>query len=175
MTQAMLKGALISALLLLAGCGFQLKGSENTNISFDPNLQNVLVIGDSQNSSIPQRVISYLGNNNVSIADTRSAAEFIVTISPVRESFRTVTVDKLARDAEKELSLMVTYALQDAEGNTLQGPVNLYVERIYKHYIDDVNASDSELDIIRRELNYNLAEQIVRRLQAVKTSGQQAS
>ena len=65
----------------------------------------------------------------------------------------------------------VTYELRTARGELLSGPQRVFAERLYEYDVQGVVSSAAQLQIIMRELQDRLAEQIVNRLASVDPQG----
>ena len=152
-------GTLLLCVLLLSGCGFQLRswdlGSGYSSIALES-------AGRFDVEPTLRRALTQTG-----VPVVTNDAELVLELISSGEELRTASVSSSARTAEYELILRVRYAIRDAAGVYLAKQVSLQSSRRY--FIDRGNlvGSNEEQALLRRELRSELVQQIMRVLNAV--------
>lgn len=147
----------MTAGLLVAACGFQLRTWDLAG------LERVQVVGaDAQ--VLRRELTRALTQSGVVLTETRGDADVVVQLSDERESRRTASVGGGARAAEYEMSLAVSFGAQDAEGEELVPTRTLRAERTYRLDLDNLIGSREEETLIVRELRADLVQRMVRSL-----------
>lgn len=149
-------------LLLLGGCGFTLRGSVN----LPEALQTLQVESPVPNSEIVREVSRMLRNNSVTLADEAAANVWRLGIGAEQVSERVLSVNANARAGEYELTMTVPVQLQ--RGSETLGPETLSVARVYLADPENAVAKSEEAELIRDEMRRELAQQVLRRLQALE-------
>jgi LPS-assembly lipoprotein len=148
--------------LLLAGCGFQLRGA--ANLPFDS-----LYIDIPQTNLIGAQLARNLRNgSNAKIVDNRADAQVILTrVSEVRGK-TILSINSAGRVREFRLRYTFNYSLVDQKGQNVAVPATLSLERDYSFSDDQVLAKESEEALLYRDMQSDLVQQIIRRLAAAK-------
>lgn len=145
---------LLALLLLLTGCGFQLRGM----VSIPESLRLVHIVS-AQDSALVRTLEDNLRVNGVQLS---AEAPLRIEILDEHHSRRTLSLDRGARAAEYELRSEVVFRVVDAEGVERLSERRLYSERSYAVDADNITASESQEPILRRQMQQDLAQQIVR-------------
>lgn len=154
---------LLGFLLLVSGCGWQLKGSfDNTD-----KLGSVYVGGDAVNGVINKTVRTDIRTTGGEVSELRANADYIVWIGEERTRIRPASYDALVRTVENEIIIHATFEVRSAAGELIHGPERVFAERVYEYDVQGVTSSAAQLTIIERELRERLGHQIVRRLAAI--------
>lgn len=147
---------LLSLLILLAGCGFQLRGLQP---SLALTLESINVSGgsDSTRLSLEQD----LSRNGVSVT-TLSPLQLL--LSNERQSKRTNVVDKQGRAAGYEMHHTLDWQLRRADGLLLIPASTVTVTQSMS--IDPTNAlaTTDEESVLRRQMRDRLIDQLKRQL-----------
>jgi len=149
-------------LFLLGACGFTLRGTTELPLE----LQTLQVESPSPNSAIVREVGRMLRNNDVTLTATPSEAVWRLDIGGEESSERILSVNANARAGEYELTMNV--AMQLRRGTQLLGPETLSVSRVYLADPENAVAKNEEAELIRSEMRRELAQQVLRRLQALE-------
>jgi LPS-assembly lipoprotein len=154
--------ALLAAcsLVLLAGCGFQLR---TWDLSSNVESFYLEVVGSNPLQSSLQRAMEQAG---VVPAESASAAQVVVRLLDVRRSRRAISVTSRARVAEYELRLDVLYGVR-AEGKQLLTPQWARSTRVFRVDRDNLVGSNEEQALLEREMQSDLVQQVVRAVNAV--------
>lgn len=148
--------------LLVSGCGFQLRSWELGNA------YNSVGLESRGRFDIEPALKRALGQTGVPVVS--SGAELVLELLAADEELRTASVSGNARTAEYELIQRVRYAVRRADGVYLAQPASLSASRRY--FLDRGNlvGSNEEQALLRRELRTDLVQQIMRVLNTVSRS-----
>ena len=152
---------LFMLILALSGCGFALRGS----VALPPALQTLQVESPVPDSDIVREVSRMLRNNDVTLTETPDAAVWRLGIGSEQASERVLSVNANARAGEYELT--TAEAVQLRRGTEVLGPETLSVSRVYLADPENAVAKNEEAELIRSEMRRELAQQVLRRLQAL--------
>ena len=148
--------------LLLAGCGFQLRGA--ANLPFDS-----LYIDIPQTNLIGAQLARNLRNgSNAKIVDNRTEAQVILTRVREVRGKTILSINSAGRVREFRLRYTFSYSLIDQKGQDVAAPASLSLERDYSFSDDQVLAKESEEALLYRDMQSDLVQQIIRRLAAAK-------
>ena len=156
------------ACALLAGCGFQLPGKQQLNIS------TVAVIAPIGKTDLRYALVKHLRRQGTNVqvamdANDREAAkrrELLVEILDERVYFRPVSTNIFVEAADYELRKEVDIAIS-VNGKTITPNSTLATERVYAVDPLNLNASHEEQSLHLAEMDIELAEKLQRRLEAV--------
>jgi LPS-assembly lipoprotein len=147
------------ALILLAGCGFHLRGSGDVQ-----PLPAIQVHGEGPLTAELERTLRSQGTP---VVDTAAQAQWIVTLLDARRERRTAAVGRTGRVQEYELHSSVRLRIDDAAGKSLAPVQTIAVERSYSYDGTDVNAKSNEEATLYQDMQFDLVRQILMRLQAI--------
>lgn len=149
--------------LLLAACGFHLRGQGN----YRPAFQSVYVEGDSRSSLVTelQRAISSSG---ATLAAKPGDAQAILQVVGESRDKSILSLSAAGRVREYELRYQVSYRLRDAGGRELIPAGALSLKRPISFSESEVLAKESEEALLYRDMESDAVQQIMRRLSAVK-------
>lgn len=146
------------SVILLSSCGFHLR-------SYGENTSNIKAISlDCPNTSsweLCHHLKQALLLNNIQI--TESAA-LILSISPMIQTSRVLSLQANASAAELGLSSEVTYSLISALEDEIKHRQSVNVNNSYRHESTALLAKDRERDELQMQLSQQLAEEIVRQI-----------
>lgn len=156
---------LISALLLLSGCGFHLRG----NIDLPADLKTMHVQGASKYSDFGVELRRNLRSNGVEVVDSASAAKVVLKISNSVYNRRLLTASgATGKVAEYELLYTLIVSLHDRKGTQLLAPQRLRQLRDYTFDRDSVLGKSNEEASLRKDMERDMARQVLNRLQAYR-------
>jgi LPS-assembly lipoprotein len=158
---------LILALALaavVAGCGFQLRGTLSSNLPYK-----TLFIALPETADVRvwmQRYIKATGTTTV----VDSARDAEATFQQLQDSrIKTIlSVNAQGRVREYRLQLDYKFRLVDAKGRELVGPNEINLSRDITYDDSTVLAKDLEESLLWRDMNNDLVNQIMRRLSLIK-------
>ena len=150
------------AALVLAGCGFHLRGGAKLPEGIDV----VYLSGGSE--ALSSEVAEYVKIAGASVTDRAEDADAILAISGETFGRRLLSVDpNTGKEREFELSYALTFALRDPSGRPIVGDQPLKLLRDYVFYPDQVIGKSREQNVIQDEMVRDAAEQILSRLSIV--------
>jgi LPS-assembly lipoprotein len=162
-------GVGLVAVLLLAGCGFQLRGQAQ----LPPELA-VTYVQSQQATGMPPGILSrklplLLASNGVTV--TRDPAQATATITILREDSgrRAVAADRFDIKREYWLVYSAVYQVTLANGKTLIAEEGLSTNRALLFDENRVLGFEAAQESLADSMADDLAWQILRRLQAVKS------
>ena len=150
------------SLAVLAGCGFQLRGS------YSLPYESLYVSGPEHSLIIAglKRAIRAAGSTR--LAD--SALDAQATFLPTGEARAPIilSLSGSGRVREKRLRYRYGYRIVDAKGRDLVLPSMVELNRDLSYADSDVLAKTQEEDLLWRDMENDLVQQLMRRLAAVK-------
>ncbi len=160
-----LAGRTLSVLLLallLVGCGFQLRGVGAT-ADIEP-----LYLATIRETRIFDALRRNLEVSGVDVLDAPDPGHWRLVLLDEQEEERVVSVTERGLAADFELTLELRYQLEDADGELLIPPETATVSRVYRQDPDNLAGSSRERELLRREMDLELAQQIIRRVNAAQ-------
>lgn len=153
---------ILLALSLLSGCGFQLRGK----IALPATIGPVHIQGLGQYDEVRRELVQLIRFNDIQITDSREQASSILRISDRSSDRRVLSVDGNGNVAEYELHEGARFILLGKNGQTLveSQPVNILTS--YLNNETEVLGKQQEEGQLRKDMQRDLAAQIMRRLQA---------
>lgn len=153
--------AMLSACLLLAACGFRLKGA--TPLPFDTLYTNI-----AQNSSfgVAMRRAIVAASPNTRIVDDPNQAEARLIQLANDERLRQLSIDADGRVEEYELNLEFVFQLVDARGHVILPPTTLRSTREIPYDDTVVQAKQSEITTLFQQMQQAMVDRVVRHLTA---------
>ena len=157
---------IVLALLMaavVAGCGFQLRGS-NSNLPYK-----TLYIALPETADVRiwlQRYISATGQTK--IVDSPKDAEAVFQQLQDGRIKTILSVNAQGRVTEYRLQLNYRFRLVDAKGRELVAPNEINLSRDISYSDSNILAKDLEEGLLWRDMNNDLVNQIVRRLSLIK-------
>ena len=153
---------LFGLLLLLAGCGFHLKGYQQA----DPALDGLFVEQAEQRDSLAGVIQRELVTAGVKLADTAETAKHRLRIRADRFTQRVLSVDASGKALEYELSLQAGFDVAAADGSERLPLQSLELLRQLTLSGQDELGYRNEAALLRIDMRLDMADQIIRRLQA---------
>ena len=155
----------LTALLLsslLAGCGFQLRGGDDSSV-LPPEWRRLTLVSNSPNSEFT-RLFRALGAARGIEWVAPADADYRLRLGDERFTQRNLSINAQARASEFELLLRTTFSITDAEGGTVLPPTEAEVAKQMENDPLNVVGKAEESRILREEMREELARQIVRRI-----------
>lgn len=148
--------------LLLAACGFQLRGDANLPAEMD---RTHMAIEDSY-STLARRVQTMLEQNGVKFVAPGQATA-ILEIPENRVVTQVLTIADNARVREYRITHTVQFRLVDSEGEELMEMQTMRQAREISFDEQKILASSREQEYLKEDLAENLARQMVNRLESI--------
>lgn len=148
---------------IVAGCGFQLRGS-NSNLPYK-----TLYISLPETADVRiwmQRYIKATGQTQ--IVDSPKEAEAVFQQLQDSRVKTILSVNSQGRVSEYRLQLNYRFRVVDTKGRELVGPNEINLSRDISYSDSNILAKDLEEGLLWRDMNNDLVNQIVRRLSLIK-------
>ena len=161
-SRRLLAAGLASAVLLLAGCGFQLRGSAELPY------ETLFVDLPDSNPLGAELKRTLRAGTKTRIVARREEAEAV--LMPLRE-LRGKTILSLSssgRVREFRLRYNFDFRVADRQGRDLVEPVLLLIERDFPFNDNQVLAKETEEALIYRDMQSDMVQQILRRIAAAQ-------
>ena len=155
-------GILLMA-MLLAACGFQLRGDARLPGSMDRTY--VAVADDS--TLFVRELGLLLEANGVEIVDEPSPQAATLRVDSQRIRRQPLSVTGQARVREFLIVFEVSWRLEDPDGEVALERSTLRLTRDYSFDEDEILAAQREEEFLRDDLGRAMADQMIRRLEAL--------
>jgi LPS-assembly lipoprotein len=152
----------IAAAAALAGCGFQLRQAPN----FAFTSIHVAAAGNSPVGNELRRTID--GTTGVQVTDPAGAQVVMELLSEQREKV-VVGLNSVGQVREFQLRTRIRFRLRSAAGRELIPDTELLQTRDISFNESAVLAKEAEENLLYRDMQSDLVQQLMRRLAAVKT------
>jgi len=153
---------LLAAALLLASCGFQLRGT--ATLPF-----NTLFVQAAPTSQFAQQLKRAVrSGSGTRIADTPDQAEVILQITSELQEKQILSLSGGGRVSEYQLRYRVSFRLTDAKNREHIPASEIVLRRDYSFSDDQALSKESEEALLYRDMRSDAVQQLVRRLQAAK-------
>ena len=147
-------------LVLLSGCGFQLRGAAQLPEQLQP-----LNLGEAGDEELRNELLILLESNNVAMAVAPEKAAGHLTIGKQEKYRRVISVDSLGRAREYELNYSVYYTIKSKQLDA-ENVVKLQRELLFDP--DNVLGADYEEQTLYRDMKRDAARLILQQLQSAK-------
>ncbi|NLY33383.1 MAG: hypothetical protein GX040_01520 [Alcaligenaceae bacterium] len=145
--------------LLIAGCGFKMRGP--TPLPFTMLYTNI-----PQNSAFGSRVWRAIQANSPGTVVTEDAAQAQAQL--IQEGFnrsrREVSLDAQGKVEEYELNLVLTFSMTDSQGNELIPTSRIEATRQLPYDEDDSAAKQEEIAQLYEDMEKSIADRLIRRI-----------
>ena len=147
--------------LLLAACGFHLRGA--AQLPF-----NTLYIQVGYTSPLGHEIRRNLRASNARLVDSPASADAtLIIMSEIREK-QILSLGGQGRVREYQLRYRIGYQVTDGKTTTLIAPSEILLKRDISFNDSDVLAKEAEEALLYRDMQSDAVNQLVRRLQAAK-------
>lgn len=152
----------LSAMLMcLAGCGFQLKGSDAASSSAKLEGMTLQLMSSQPRSELTREVSRALSARGLILLEEGDATLTLV-LQPEQFTQRNVSLTAQARAAELELTLFTDFTLNQPESDPIEARAT-----VIRQMLNDprnVVGKTEEIRLLREEMRRDLADQIARRV-----------
>jgi LPS-assembly lipoprotein len=154
--------AMAAASLALAGCGFQLRKAPDFAFS------SIAVPGNTAFANYLRRNLRAAGTVQVLPADQADQAEAVFEI--LGENRENIVISTNASGQVRELNLRLTirFRVRGQNGKELMGPTAIQQTRDITYNETAALAKEGEAELLFRDMQTDIAQQILRRLAAIK-------
>jgi len=146
--------------LLLAACGFQLR----EDVRLPDNLKTLRLAQVDPYSPIGRDLQAALERAGASIVDDPAVPASVLRIDKLAERRSPLTVDAAGRAQEFEIVLSAEISLVDAQGVIVMPAQTLELRRDYLFDTAQAQGSSNEEELMREELQRELVQAILRRI-----------
>lgn len=153
------------SLLMLAACGFQLRGQATVSEA----LQTLYIQGvDTRQDVFGVDLKRALVRNGITVVDEyqEGAALFTVLENRYNRNILSVGSDALVR--EYELETIVIFQVSDENGDLIGAKQRVEARRDYQFDRTQILAMDEQERVLRDDLNKQMVQSILRRLSVMK-------
>lgn len=160
---------LLSSLFLLSACGFHLRsyGETPSNIH-----QLALDCPSSSSWELCHHLKQALQLNKI---DVNEKSPLILSVSPMEQKSRVLSLQSNASAAELGLFSEVTYRIISAKEDEIKHTQSVHVNNSYRHESSALLAKDRERDELQMQLSQQLADMIVRQISILTIEGETAT
>jgi LPS-assembly lipoprotein len=151
--------ALVSFELLLAGCGFHLKGA----LALPKDVSSVFVATSDELSPFAVELHRALRASGASEAPSVEAADAVIRVAQDRTGQRVLSVNSRNTPQEYQVYYVVGYSI-DRGGKQAVPPQETELSRAYSFSESDLLAKNREEAILREAIARDLADLVLRRL-----------
>ncbi len=153
---------LLITLLLLNGCGYQLRQAAQLPASISP----IIINGIGRYTELGKEIAIRLKSDTVEVTSERSEAKTMLNISRYRRQNRTLSVDASGKVAQTEIKHTLEFTLIDASGKALIPTQSIVVVRDYINTEEQKLGKVTEASQLVEGMQQELARQIITRMQA---------
>ena len=160
----LLRSALVLlAVAALAGCGFQLRASQELPFA-------TIAVTPEKSGGVAGDMVRYLGDKVRPVAPGAGGEPPQVILDILQESREklAVGVNASGQVREFELRMRIEFRLRTAAGVELIAPSSIAQRRSISFVESAVLAKDAEEALLNRDMQTDIAQQLMRRLSAVK-------
>lgn len=149
--------------VMITSCGWHLRGSgQAVN-----NISSVHISGPDKKSDFYRTLSRSLKASKVIITGSHTEAKYRIVATKLRSERRTATVSSSARVSEYQLTELVDVTIFAADGRQLMPKTTMSTERFFDFDENDVQSKNDEAELLKKEMINDLAQQVIRRLNAV--------
>ena len=155
-----LRFSLLMTVLLVAGCGFHLRGET----PLPAWLKSAYVDSDIRYSEVAEELRRALRLAGVSVADRPEQATAVIKVEGEQSNRRILSVGSDGRPREYELNYRLSYGVYDAAGEVLLPTRSVSQAQAYTFDEVDLLGKSTERDELWRELRRRSVAAVINRL-----------
>lgn len=164
MSRSLSKVILGLLFVVIAGCGFHLRGSA----SLPDSLKTMYIQGVNLQQGLGLELKRSLVSNDVKIMSDYQSGIAVLTMLDNKFERRVLSVGSDAKVSEYQLYGSLQYKLTDNNGQVIIESESLEAVRDYRFDQNQVLAADQEETQLRQALNEQLVQSLLRRLSVLK-------
>ncbi len=157
--------SVVLAAAVLAGCGFQLRG---TNGQYNLPFQSIWLSFPETSPLGTELKRNLRAAETVRIESDASRAQALFDVLAESRGKTILSLNSLGRVREYTLSYTLVFRVRDANNRELLAPTELTLRRNIAFDESQVLAKESEEALLYRDMQADLVQQILRRLAAIK-------
>jgi len=152
-------------LVMLAGCGFQLRGEA----SVPESLKTMYLQGiNTQQDTFGVQLKRALIRNDILVLDEYQEGAAIFTVLENKHKRHVLSVSSNAKVREYELDAWVKFRITDDKGEVLAEEQRIEASRDYQFDRFQILAMDEQERVLLEDLHKQMVQSILRRLSAIK-------
>lgn len=155
--------------LLLAGCGFHLREP----LRLPPDLAGVQVVARDPYSPLAQTLTRSLERAGFAVPDRAGEGVAVLRIRSERWDSQPISVDQFGRAQEYSLRYAAVFSMDDANGDELAPEQIIELSRDYVSLPGNNAGSESEREMLAREMQKEMAAAVLRRIDALSRAREQ--
>ena len=156
----MIRGSLLIAAVLIAGCGYHLRGA-----SVQTSIPSAYVKG-SEGVEVTSDVVHALRQAGVQVRDSPVDAAVVIDLMQQTQSTRTLSYTDRATTAESQLELAIRFKILGAEEKELVPDRWARATRTYLVDTNNLVGSNQQQQLMDSELRTDVVQQIMRSVNA---------
>ncbi len=161
---ARLPVATVIAAGVLASCGFHLRGDVDYAFS-------TLYVNSPATAPFTFELKRALSGGGTKLVESANSAQAILDIAPVADDKQVLSLSGGGRVREFQLTKRVTFTLHDSNGHDWLPGAEIVSRRTYTFNESEVLAREAQEARLNKEMQTDIVQQIIRRLQAAKKPG----
>lgn len=152
--------------LMLTSCGFHLRGTAESEL----RIPAIYLTAENVHGELITAFERRLSSSGTQLVGSRDLAPWALSILSERFSRRVASTTQNISVAKYELILQVRFSLTGQDGSLLIPPTSLTIERMYDYDSSNLIGSDAEQELLRREMQSEIADSIILRTGATINS-----
>jgi LPS-assembly lipoprotein len=156
----------LATAVMLSACGFQLRGSNGqSTLPFK-----TVYVGFPENSPVGNELRRYIrATGETSVVNDPKAAQAVLELLSESREKAILTLNSQGRVREYSLLYKLRFRVKDAKEKELMPPTEIVLKRDITFNESQVMAKEKEEEMLYRDMQSDLVQQILRRLTALKT------
>lgn len=151
--------------LLLAACGFHLRGQVNLPVK----LNDIYISSPTAYSPIVRSIRSALQANHIHLVESAKDAQYILHVSDPDISHNAVTTGSPSSSREYQVDYKITVSLEKAQGVSLLAPFTLAANRKTTVLPDKLLENTGQLVSLKQDMQNELAQKLLFKLNSNQT------
>lgn len=162
---ALTRLAILLVTVMLTACGFHLRGSA---LHDDLPFQSIYITGFEDNSSVGIELKRNLRAGGTTIATDKETAEVVMNVLSDNKTRNILSLNAQGRIREYNLTYTLRFQVRDQQGNVVLAPATVQQSSKFNYTESDASARSNEQSQLYDAMQYDLVQQILRRLAAIK-------
>ncbi|HEY8607497.1 MAG TPA: LPS assembly lipoprotein LptE [Noviherbaspirillum sp.] len=150
--------------LTLSACGFQLRGTGGRGVLPFKSVH----LGAGTTGSLGVELRRYIRANDVELAPDPKSAEVTLEILSERRDRATLSLNSQGRVRDYSIYYTVRFRMIDAKGAEVLAPADMTLKRDITFNESQVIAKEKEEEMLYRDMQSDVVQQILRRMAALK-------
>lgn len=159
---------LVCAALMLTACGFHLRGTNGKSDNLPFTSIYIDFPADSQTSARLKRLIK--GMKLTKIVNSPKEAEVILSAISEKKDKDYLSLNAQGRVREYSLDYILEFMVKTPQGKTLIEPTKLNLRRTMTYNDNEALSKENEELMLYKDMQFDMAYQLLRRLSAIKMS-----